>query len=259
MTLTTRPRSKIGPLAAIVAGDGPTILLIHGVGLRAEAWGAQIDALAIDHRVVAVDMPGHGFSAPLRSPVNLSQFTTTMAACLSGPTVVIGHSFGAMIALDLAIEHPAQVIGVAALNAIYRRDPTARAAVVARANGLDGIKVADPAPPLDRWFGTAPSPERDACENWLLSVDQAGYKAAYGIFAHEDGPKDSALRALNCPALFMTGEREPNSTPQMSRGMAALTPNGRAEIIEGAAHMMPMTHADAVNSKLRAFVQGCLT
>ena len=259
MMSTTPPRSKVGPLAAITAGDGPTILLIHGVGLRAEAWGAQIDALSHGHRVVAVDMPGHGFSAPLRGTPDLSHFTDAIAACLTGPAVVVGHSFGAMIALDLAIKYSAQVIGVAALTAIYRRDPAARAAVMARANALDGITVADPTPPLDRWFGSAPSPERTACQDWLQSVDQAGYKAAYTVFAHQDGPTDSDLRALRCPALFMTGGREPNSTPQMSHDMAALTPQGHAVVIDDAAHMMPMTHPDHINTQLGAFVRGCLT
>jgi len=257
MTWTTRPRSKRGPLAAITAGDGPAILLIHGVGLRAEAWAAQIDALAENHSVTAVDLPGHGLSAPIRQASGLADFTHTVATCLDQPSVVVGHSFGAMIALDLAIRHPGKVAGVAPLNAIYRRDAAARSAVLARANSLDGVRVADPTPPLDRWFGPDASPERDACRDWLLSVDQAGYKAAYTVFATEAGPQDAALASLTCPALFMTGGREPNSTPQMSRDMAALTPRGRAMIVADAAHMMPMTHPDVVTAALGTFGQAC--
>ncbi|WP_299729464.1 alpha/beta hydrolase [uncultured Tateyamaria sp.] len=258
MMWTTRPRSDVGPLAAITAGDGPTILLIHGVGLRAEAWGAQIDALGSSDHVVAVDVPGHGSSAGLRVAPDLSAYTETIAKCLTGPTVVIGHSFGAMIALDLAMSHTDHVAGVAALNAIYRRPPDARTAVMARARSLDGVTIADPTAPLDRWFGPDPSPERAACENWLLNVDPAGYKAAYSVFAQEDGPADTALRSLPCPALFMTGAAEPNSTPEMSRAMAALAPNGRAVVIPGAAHMMPMTHAEQVNAQLASFIRECL-
>ncbi len=258
MTWTTRPRSDLGTLAAIIAGEGPSILLIHGVGLRAEAWGAQIDGLSRSCRVVAVDMPGHGSSAALPDTPDLADFTSALAPCLDGSTVVIGHSFGAMIALDLAVTHPKQVVGVAALNAIYRRAPEAYAAVLARARSLDGITVADPTPPLDRWFGPGPSPERAACKDWLLGVDQAGYKAAYDVFAREDGPADHALSALPCPALFMTGAEEPNSTPHMSQAMAALSPNGRAVVIAGAAHMMPMTHAGEINAQLATFIHECI-
>ena len=52
----------------------------------------------------------------------------------------------------------------------------------------------------------------------------------------------------------MTGELEPNSTPAMSRAMAKLVPNGRAQIVKGAAHMMPMTHAAEVNAALSTFL-----
>jgi pimeloyl-ACP methyl ester carboxylesterase len=148
------------------------------------------------------------------------------------------------------------VRGVAALNAIYRRPEAASLAVQARAAALDGISAPDPAATLARWFDSA-SPERDACEDWLRAADPAGYRDAYRVFAAADGPADATLAALPCPALFLTGAREPNSTPAMSRSMAALVPQGRAEIIEDAAHMMPMTHAAQVTAHLAHFAAGC--
>ncbi len=257
MTSTILPRSNIGSLAAITAGEGPLVLLIHGVGLRAEAWGAQIDALSATCRVIAVDMPGHGGSAPLPATPTLADFVDAIAACLDAPAVVVGHSFGAMITLGMAIRHPAQVKGVAALNAIYNRDAAAQVAVQERANSLDGKTTADPAATLTRWFGAEASAQRTACETWLRSADPAGYRAAYRVFAHENGPSASDLAVLHCPALFLTGADEPNSTPAMSCDMAALAPHGRAEIIEGAAHMLPMTHAARVNATLREFITSC--
>ena len=50
-------------IAFLEQGQGEAVLLIHGVGLNAEAWGPQIAALAETHRVIALDMPGHGQSA----------------------------------------------------------------------------------------------------------------------------------------------------------------------------------------------------
>lgn len=258
MTWTTRQRSEVGPLSAIVAGGGPTLVFIHGVGLRAEAWGAQIDALSKDFRVVAIDMPGHGDSAALPAEPSLSDYTKAVATCLEEPCVVVGHSFGAMIALDLAITYPEQVMGVAALNAIFRRELSAREAVIARAASLDGSSVADPTAPLERWFGDIPSLERAACADWLRSVDPAGYKAAYTVFAHSDGPTDAGLKAINCPALFMTGGQEPNSIPAMSRAMAGLVPNGQCAVIDDAAHMMPMTHAADVTVRIASFAKECV-
>ena len=54
------------------AGAGEPILLIHGVGMRAEAWAPQIAALASDHSVIAVDMPGHGERDPLPEDAKLA-------------------------------------------------------------------------------------------------------------------------------------------------------------------------------------------
>jgi pimeloyl-ACP methyl ester carboxylesterase len=77
------------------------------------------------------------------------------------------------------------------------------------------------------------------------------------VFANEDGPADTGLATLQCPALFITGADEPNSTPAMSAAMAKLTPNGRAVIVAGAAHMLPMTHAAEVNTALIDFFTEC--
>ncbi len=259
MTWTTRPRSEFGNLAAIDAGEGPLVILLHGVGLRAEAWNPQIDAfVAAGFRVLCPDMSGHGRSA-FRSPDGLLSYVKPVGALLSEPAVLVGHSMGALVALSLAASGHEQIRGVAALNAVYRRDPKARQAVMARATSLSADGPNDPSGTLTRWFGDHETKEREACAQWLTEVDPAAYKAAYKVFAESDGLSDQDLAKIACPALFMTGADEPNSTPAMSRKMAALAAQGRAEIVSGAAHMMPMTHPVEVNSILLGFVQECLT
>lgn len=259
MTWTTRLRSRAHGLALIRAGAGPRLLLVHGVGLRAEAWNAQIADLLDRFELLAPDLPGHGQSPRLaQAQPSLSDYGAAIAPLIDRPTVLIGHSMGAMIALDLAVRHSEHIRGVVALNAIFHRAEDARLAVRQRAHALDEVSVADPAPTLDRWFGTGSSPERAACENWLKDVDPSGYRDAYRVFASEDGPGDDALRTLDCPALFMTGGREPNSTPAMSKAMAGLAPDGLAMILDTAAHMTPMTHAAEVNTALRGFAERCL-
>lgn len=257
MTWTTRPRSEIGGLAAIQTGAGPNVLLLHGVGLRAEAWGAQLDALASVARLTAPDMPGHGESPIGSTRAELSGYTEATLRVLDrlgGSTVVVGHSMGAMIALDLAARAPRQVAGVVALNAIFERSAEATQAVATRAAALDGETPSDPTGTLRRWFGDTDPPECAACRTWLTATDPAAYKQAYTVFANSPIPRRDDLKTLTCPALFLTGELEPNSTPAMSRAMAELVPNGRAQIIKGAAHMMPMTHAAEVNAALSTFL-----
>lgn len=250
MIWTTRPRSSCGALMAISAGTGPDIVLIHGVGLRAEACNAQIDALAKRYRVTAIDLPGHGESTHATDATTVSDYADAIRDAIPDQSLVVGHSFGAMIALELARIAPDHVQGVAALNAIKGRSAAAKQAVRARASKLDGQTNGDPEPTLIRWFGTVDTPARQACKRWLKDVDPLGYKAAYSVFANADGPTDAQLANLACPALFMTGADEQNSTPAMSTHMAHIAPKGRAMIIKGAAHMMPMTHPDIVISAL---------
>ncbi|MEM9783323.1 MAG: alpha/beta hydrolase [Pseudomonadota bacterium] len=266
MTWEGRPRSEIGGLACLVAGlsTGSAVVLLHGVGLRAEAWGAQLDAFP-RCCIVAPDLPGHGQSAVLQGPSRLGAYTDRIARLievLDAPVVLLGHSMGAMIALDLAARRPELCRGVAALNAIFRRPPQAAAAIRARSRALAGALseggAVDPSATLARWFGTdlESAPAR-ACGAWLRSAPRAGYSAAYAVFAEEDGPSDRALATLSCPALFLTGAQDPNSTPAMSKAMAALVPDGEAVVVTGAAHMMPMTHPTAVNATLAAFLDRC--
>ena len=258
MIWTIQQRSEFGQLAAIRSRNGSTVVLfLHGVGLRAEAWNAQLEVFADQHTVIAPDMPGHGESTPFFVTPNLERYTARVAEALDTKAIVVGHSMGAMIALDLAVRYPHLVCGLVALNAIYRRRAQAREAVLTRASELDGVSVPDPSAPLSRWFGLTPSPEADACGSWLRGCDPSGYRAAYSVFAQGDAPANDALAALDCPALFMTGAEDPNSTPNMSEAMAAIAPNGKSISVAGAAHMLPMTHPTLLNEALKTFINEC--
>jgi len=253
MTWTTLPRSEFGSLAAIKSGEGKPALLLHGVGLRAEAWNAAIAGLQHAFRIIAPDMPGHSASEFLGGLTRIAHYTDCVAGGLAEPTHVAGHSMGALIALDLAVRYPAKVRTVCALNAIYRRRPEAASAVCERAAEIDVDKPVDPSAALARWFGSNASPERDACAAWLSTINPLAYKSAYTAFAEGDAPPDASLRNISCPALFITGDGDPNSTADMTRALAELIPGGQAVIIENAAHMLPMTHPNRVNALLSKF------
>ncbi len=254
MTWTTQPRSSLCGLAAIARGTGPTLLLLHGVGLRAEAWGAQFDLPA---RIVAPDMPGHGESPWNDNNMSLEDYVLAALDVLKGleaPVIVVGHSMGAMLALELANRAPGAVRAVVSLNAIFERSLPAQESVQRRAAELDGKSIPDQTPTLERWFGMEASAEREACANWLNDVKPAAYKSAYTAFATSQFPDRDSLSRLFCPALFITGSEEPNSTPAMSEKMASLAPKGRSIIVDGAAHMMPMTHPREVNAAIHSLI-----
>ncbi|TNJ40612.1 alpha/beta fold hydrolase [Phaeobacter sp. B1627] len=260
MTLTTLRLSKSGNSVALRdQGAGAPVVLIHGVGMQSAAWGPQIEALSRTHRVIAVDMPGHGGSSPLSPGSDLRAFVAwcheVVLALGLGPVSIAGHSMGALIAGGFAVDHPQLTTRVCLINGVFRRDAAARDAVIDRA---DQIQVGrfDPQAPLARWFGNSASEiaARDQVAQWLSEVDPEGYATAYGAFARGDMTYASQYSQIQCPFVALTGSDDPNSTPAMSRAMAAAASDGQAIIVEGHRHMMTLTAPTITNTHLIAWL-----
>lgn len=259
--LQTLQRSKTPSGAAYLdSGRGDeTVVLIHGVGMRIEAWAPQIERLAEDFRVVAVDLPGHGVSAPLGQPPLLQNFVSWFETLLDeldlGPVNVAGHSMGALIATGIVATAPEKVKRVALLNGVHRRSAEARAAVEARADEIVTGSF-DREAPLARWFSDAETKTAAYAlvHELLATVDAEGYAAAYRAFATGDAVYSDGWSAVRCPALFLTGDGDLNSTPDMARDMAAAAPRGRAVVISGHRHMVNLTAPDHVNDVLRQWL-----
>ncbi len=252
------PRHKTGGIAWREAGRGPPVLLIHGVGLNAEAWEPQILALSARRRVIAADMPGHGQSDPPPDGAGLNAYVTAMADLIDAlglsPVPVVGHSMGALIALGLALDYPDKIAAVVALNGVYCRDPLARSAVEIRAAQLTGGAF-EVAGPVARWYPDDPNgPLARRTADWLHTVDPKGYAAAYRVFATSDHAHEGRLGELACRALFLTGVSDPNSTPAMSARMAREAPFGRSVALPGARHMMHLTHPAEITNTISAFL-----
>ena len=266
MTLKTLRRSKSSSgVSFIKCGSGPAIVLIHGVGLRAEAWLHQLDVLSQTNTVYAIDMPGHGESDLLVKTQNtdLSNYVDSIAPFIEQevkqPVIMMGHSMGAMITLQFASRYPKLCRGAVALNAVYRRTEQARNAVQERAqNMLNNPKSVAVKTPILRWFGENPQGvQREMaklCASWLENASTVGYAIAYDVFSRNDGPLDDDLAKLHVPVAFVTGDLDSNSSAEMSRKMAALTPQGNAHVIEDAHHMAQLTHVNEVNKILTDFV-----
>lgn len=254
--LTTPQRSRTRHGAAYrLAGAGEPVVLIHGVGLRLEAWEPQFEHLSRTHCVVAVDMPGHGESAPLAPGAELPAFVDWLGAVLDDLGLervnVAGHSMGALIAGGAAASFGGRIARVALVNGVHRRSPEASAAVIARAAEIAAGRI-DLDGPLRRWFGEEGG-ESEPCRltrGWLSAVDPEGYATAYSAFARGDAVYADAWPRVRCPALFLTGGNDPNSTPDMARTMARAAPDGRAVVIEGHQHMVNLTAPDRVNAIL---------
>ncbi|WP_372621413.1 alpha/beta fold hydrolase BchO [Falsiroseomonas sp.] len=92
-----------------VAGEGPDLLLLHGTAAATHSWRDLLPILATRYRVIAPDMPGHGFTdLPAAARLALPGMAASLAALLHAleakPALAVGHSAGAAIALRLALD-----------------------------------------------------------------------------------------------------------------------------------------------------------
>lgn len=92
-----------------VLGEGPCLLLLHGTSASTHSWRDMMPALAEHFTVVALDLPGHGFTgAPTRHQLSLDGMARGVAAVLSDlnlePEIAVGHSAGAAIAVWATME-----------------------------------------------------------------------------------------------------------------------------------------------------------
>ncbi|MDU0372296.1 alpha/beta fold hydrolase [Hymenobacter monticola] len=87
-------------------GSGPPLLLVHGIGGSGRSWSTILDALAAEHEVIAVDLPGHGASPPLAGPHTIGTLADALTAFLAEQGLLgidaVGSSMGARLVLELA-------------------------------------------------------------------------------------------------------------------------------------------------------------
>jgi pimeloyl-ACP methyl ester carboxylesterase len=212
-------------LRYFVAGSGPVLLLVHGLGGSALNWVAVAPALASRHRVVVPDLPGHGRSGPLPHPSGASLFADDLAELIrreeAAPVVVVGHSLGGLVALRLAIRHPDLVGGVllAAAAGISSGRKAARVAleilaVFRPARLLASYRARIAGSPLLRrvvfgWWGASDPAQ---LQPWMVEGLLAGWElhtdtlSAARAMVSDDVRTD--LEHVRCPCLVVWGARD---------------------------------------------------
>jgi pimeloyl-ACP methyl ester carboxylesterase len=113
--------SGAGRQTGFVAGQGPLVVLLHGAGDQAGGWSAVAPKLAAAHRVVVLDLAGHGESEPRTGPIRVQNVVDGLDAVLkaesaSGPATLVGNSLGAWVAFLEGAAHPERVARIVAIN-----------------------------------------------------------------------------------------------------------------------------------------------
>lgn len=246
-------------LAVEVDGDGPAVLLVHGLGGTSNFYQVQADALAGSHRVIRVDSAGAGRS-PVADDITIESHAEDLAALLDALEIasaaVVGHSMGTLIVRTLAARHPAKVSALALLGAVREPAEAGRQAQRDRAAALRAQGTSAVAPGV---VANALSedtrqhrPEVAAfVRELVMRQDPEGYarncEALAG--AGDAGPIDPAL-----PLLLVTGDQDKVGPPEASHELAAAHGNAQVEIVPGIGHWTALEAASAVTDQLTKFL-----
>ena len=249
------------------AGAGPPIVLLHGWALHAGAWGPLVPRLAQRHRVHAVDLPGHGHSAPL-SPFTLDAIVGLLEAAFpdAPPLTVLGWSLGGQVALRWARLRPARIASLVLVCTTPRFVagpdwPHAMAEETLRRFG-DELRVAWK-PTVQRFLALqVHGSEHGRAALALLRHDLFArglpspqmLAEALDLMAADDLRADAP--AVAQPALVISGGRDMLTPPGAGRWLAENLANARFVCIEGAAHAPFLSHPDTFFGAVETFLDG---
>ncbi|WP_051960867.1 alpha/beta fold hydrolase [Devosia riboflavina] len=249
----------IGPetLAYKRSGAGPTLVLLHPVGLDSDSWAAVMSGLqGLD--IIAVDLPGHGGSK-LNGSATLNDFADRVADLLLNLKVplatVAGLSCGGMVAQAVALRHPALVEKLVLCGCPATFPDQARPAIASRgeravADGMQAVIEET----LQRWFtpdfiangGAAPVAAR------LLADEPETWAATWRAISQLDHKAE--LSALNVPVLCIAGELDQAVPPVMVKALADCIAGAEYRTLPGAPHMMQLEQPAALVEQLRLFI-----
>jgi pimeloyl-ACP methyl ester carboxylesterase len=258
------------------AGDGPVLLLLHGIAGSYETWAPLIPALADEFTVIAPDMLGHGQSAKPRGDYSLGAYAAgardLLLALGHESATVVGHSLGGGVAMQFAYQFPAHTERLALVssgglgeevNLILRAAtlpgsewvlPLITKAWVtgtgARIAGmLDAIGLQPGADMTEFARGYASLADPEARHAFLCTarsvIDHRGQRVS---------ARDRLYLADSVPSLIVWGDRDRIIPAEHGRRAASEMPGSRFELFEGAGHFPHLQHPIPFARLLARFV-----
>jgi pimeloyl-ACP methyl ester carboxylesterase len=221
-------------------GEGPPVLLVHGLGGSARWWDRTAPALAARHRVIAPALPGFGWSMGGSSfrlgdaPALLLRLVERLGG---GPVRLVGHSLGAIVCLGLAAREPRLVERLVLIA------PPVRTA----GSGL----LAHALPVLGTLLRLPPAAALTVAAD-VARCSPAALLAAAGDLLMADHAED--LAAVRAPTLLLWGSRDTLVPAAGAADLARAMPGARLRVIRGAGHVPMLDRPGEVNRELLSFL-----
>lgn len=267
--------TRLGRLYYVERGEArrsgdPAIVLLHGLLFDGGMWRGQLEPLSAFGRVVVIDGPGHGKSEP-PPRFTMEEHADALLDAFGDLDVtralVVGLSWGGMVGMRLALQHPARVAGLALLDTSAERQTLAerlryRAFVaIHRRVGIPyGLFVKEVAPLLFAPRTLLERPELlESTYRRTMGFDREGVaRAALAVVVHRASILEK-LDRIRIPTLVMCGREDRATTPDKSENIARAIPGARLVVIDGVGHMSTLEDPAAVNQHLVPFARSIVS
>jgi pimeloyl-ACP methyl ester carboxylesterase len=250
-------------IAYDVAGSGPVVVFLHGIGGNRTNWGEQLEAFSQQFCAVAWDARGYGASNDSPTTLRFSDYADDLQRLLdhlkADTAQLVGLSMGGMIIQDFYARYPQRVATLALVDTSpgfatapeeAKRDFLAR-----RLEPLEkGLKPADFAPALVEVLVApgAPPPVREQLRASLAMLRPEPYKQALKAIVTTDFR--AVLAKISVPTLVIVGEEDQLTTPATAEYLAKSIPGAEKVVITGAGHLTNIEQPQVFNSALGAFL-----
>jgi magnesium chelatase accessory protein len=256
-------------------GAGPRLLLVHGTGASTHSWRGLLPLLAANHRVLAMDLPGHGFTGALpREATSLPGVADALQALLErlkfAPDLVVGHSAGAAILARMAIDRAIEPRAFVSINGALMPLPGVPGAVflpIARLLAVNSLaarlfawRAADPAAVKRLVASTGSHIDREGVELYgRLMRNPAHVMGTLQMMAGWDLESLARdLTKLDVPLLLVVGTHDGTVPPSEAERAQALVQGSRQVRLEGLGHLAHEEKPAEALHAIRAFADPLL-
>lgn len=253
------------------AGDGPVILCLHSSTSSSKQWSKLTDQLSHTYQVIAPDLYGYGDSPDWNLDQTLSlgdelDLLKPLLDEICGPFHLIGHSYGAAVALTLASTYPTRVRSLVLYEPVlfcllFEKDSQTKAAVEIGAVQADVANLVERGMLqqagrrfVNYWSGDG---VWERFEEWQKESVARRMKKVVADFTAVVGhqTKLEAYRNLDIPTLLLYGVESPESTRLIVDALSKTLPKSEIRGFLGLGHMGPITHADQIARLIGKFLQ----